>query len=884
MPVNSLSITKRELRKFEGTAESGRVDITGEYEVTIKNEGVLPILASQYEVQKLSPTSVSKTLITEKSGDVGRLSPGSSESVNISFKISGNKDQLMTLARTGCNGNTIKCEVEEQISGRFLALPFDEKRNLSVSAGSCSLRSDVGQAPPTSEPEPTPSQPVQNLTMRIVGPTEVTAGQEDSWLIDGNNINEVSQIRVELGDGSTTTTRREIQAQNPRQPQTSSSPGLALSGAQQTGVNDNTSSSDARQVFTHTYSSEGQYTIVAEAINSNGETVGSARYGVTVNPQVTTDPVDPEPTKPANFDITVNSKNEPVNPGGQMVIDYTVENTGDARGTGNITLNVDGQRTDSSRRTVNAGSSTSGTLTATAPQIDSSSVIFRPQITAEGVESNTVSPSFQVSQQDSSSGDSDDEQNQTPQPVNITITNSYVDYDGAGQVGIEYEVANQTNQSQSVNIERYLSGTWIGNNQQNIAPGSAYESSYTIGYDGPGEYELGIRVDNQTQIETVTAEGQQAQPDPAVLNLQITGTSSPVNIGQDLNVQYRVINTGGQSTNATIDATTSSSNGRQTRVVETVNSGQSITGSLTIPSTAYGTSGNKTVTIQSQGASAQSGFTVRDAEITEPAELGINVFGTNSPINISEDLNIQYSVGNAGGQTTNANIDVSISSANGVQSQVVETVNPGESVGGELTVPSTAYGTAGEKTATLQVEGDSAQTNFTVQQENGGQEFDSVNEITNQLNGIDAAREIIRLHGETLREYDTNSNSEINLDELQQASGDFAVGGQLTEDETEAVEYFYLNNQYFPQDGEDEQMYLDNAELIHEYDTNGNGNIDIGESGAAGAAFTDNELTEDEIEVIEYMFVNEVKFPYSQEQQQNTFTPPTMDEVVDSGF
>lgn len=54
------------MRKFEGTAESGRVDITGEYEVTIKNEGVLPIFASQYEVQKLSPTSVNKTLITEK--------------------------------------------------------------------------------------------------------------------------------------------------------------------------------------------------------------------------------------------------------------------------------------------------------------------------------------------------------------------------------------------------------------------------------------------------------------------------------------------------------------------------------------------------------------------------------------------------------------------------------------------------------------------------------------------------------------------------------------------------------------------------------------------------------------------------------------------------
>jgi len=794
MPVNSLSITKRELRKFEGTAESGRVDITGEYEVTIKNEGVLPILASQYEVQKLSPTSVNKTLITEKSGDIDRLSPGSSESVNISFKISGNKDQLMTLARTGCNGNTIKCEVEEQISGRLLALPFDEKRDLSVSAGSCSLRSDVGQAPSISEPEPTPSEPVQNLTMRFdeaVSPTEVTAGEENSWVINGNNISEVNQIRVELGDGSTTTTRTEMQARNPQQPNNGGSQGSALSRTEQTDANVETASG-VGQVFRHTYTSQGQYTIVAEAINSNGQTVGSARYSVTVNPQVTTDPVEPEPTKPANFNITVNSKNEPVNPGDQIVIDYTVENTGEASGTGNITLNFDGERVDSSRRTVNAGSSTSGTLTTIAPTIDSTSVIFRPQISAEGVESNTVSPSFQVKYPDTGSTDS-------------------------------------------------------GNNR-----------------------------------------GTQ-QPDPAVLNLQITGTSSPVNTGQDLSVQYRVRNTGGQSTNATIDATTSSSNGRQARVVETVNPEQSITGSLTIPSTAYGTSGNKTVTIQSQGASAQSGFTVRDAEITEPAELGINVFGTNSPVNISEDLNIQYSVGNAGGQTTNANIDVTISSANGVQSQVVETVNPGESVDGELTVPSTAYGTAGEKTATLQVEGDSAQTNFTVQQQNGSQEFDSVDEITNQLNGIDAAREIIRLHGETLREYDTDSNGEISQDELQQASRDLVVGGQLTEDEVEAVNYFYVNNQYHPQNSEAQQRYLGNAELIHEYDEDGNGKINQSELQEASRNFAvGGQLTEDEAEQIQYFYLNDIKFPRSLQQQQNTqsneFLPPSMSQAADNGF
>lgn len=494
MSVNSLSITKRELRKFEGTVESNKLDIIGEYEVTIKNEGLLPTLASRYEVEKLSFTSANKVIITEKGAGIGRMSSGATETVNISFKISGNKNQLMSLARNGCNGNRIKCKTKEKISGALLQVPIEKKLELPVSSGSCSLESGVGEAPEVPEPtSPQQPQAIQTLTMRFdneVSPTEVTAGEENSWVINGNNVNEVNQIIVEPGDGSTTSTRREIQAQNP----------------------ENDTRSDLGQVFSHTYESQGQYTIVAEAINSNGQTVGSARYDVTVNPQVTTDPVEPEPTNPANFNITVDNKNEPVNPGGQMVIDYTVENTGEASGTGNITLNVDGQRADSSRKSVNAGSSTSGTVTATAPQINSSSVIFRPRISAEGVESNTVSPSFEVKQQENDSG----------------------------------------------------------------------------------EQNGGIQ-----------------QPEPAALNLQITGTSSPVNIGEDLNVQYRVINTGGQSTNATIDATTSSSNGRQSRVVETVNPGQNVQGGLTIPSTAYGIAGEKTATLQVDGDSSQADFTVQ---------------------------------------------------------------------------------------------------------------------------------------------------------------------------------------------------------------------------------------------------------------------------------
>lgn len=170
---------------------------------------------------------------------------------------------------------------------------------------------------------------------------------------------------------------------------------------------------------------------------------------------------------------------------------------------------------------------------------------------------------------------------------------------------------------------------------------------------------------------------------------------------------------------------------------------------------------------------------------------------------------------------------------------------------------------------------------------NGGGQFNSVDQITNQLNGIDAAREIIRLHGQVIRRYDDNDNGEIDVGESG-AAGQASAAGQITPDELDAIGYMSENNQYFPQNGEAEQRYLNNAELIHEYDENGNGEIDIGENGAAGQDFGQGQLSTDELEVIQYIFENNIKFPRSLQQQQNTqsneFLPPSMSQAADSGF
>jgi hypothetical protein len=358
MPANRLTVSSREIRNLTAENNSGTINISGDYKITIENGGILPVPGVSVQVNSVKPVKSSYTFLEDKTQNVGDISGGDTSSVSFKFEVSGPEPDLLNVAQSACEKREVETSVNEALYGLLLGVTSETQEYITVTSPSCSLnqsQNELDQPDQTESPvnrSPDDSQQDIDYSMEISGPADVTQGTQRSWNATPSNASS-SEVTFEfdMGDG--------------------------------TSIN-----SDNGEV-SYTYSNVGNYTILARMYEQqSGNEVDVQTKSVNVNPS-------PEPS-------------------------------------GNVGIN---------------------------------------------------------------------------------ITDSYVDYEGAGQVGIEYIVNNQSSESRTLNIERLISGNWIGGNEQTIGANSSYDSSYTIGYDGPGEYELGIRVNGQTETETVTADGNGTEQD-----------------------------------------------------------------------------------------------------------------------------------------------------------------------------------------------------------------------------------------------------------------------------------------------------------------------------------------------------------------------------------
>jgi hypothetical protein len=377
MPANSLRIKDRELTRFKAIQRNGGIDIVANYKITVKNEGMLPAPAVTHSVKFIGPGtetggSSEKVNFTEKekSTRIGLIRSGktTTSTIKVQNTVKYNKDKYyFRPLKDLCKQNKERMYIKESLSGIILLTSEEATPKLTATNTQCDF-DDVD--------ERRSSQPgaVQNVPLTFdepVSPTEVTVGSESAWGLNGENINQVDNIEVNTGDGGSPRVFPEAEENNPEEP------------------------SDLGQVFLHTYTSPGQYTITANAINENGETVGSATYDVTANP------VSGEGSQSSDaplFNISEENTNASVNPGQEMRITVEVENLSDTRATGDIIMNIDGERVDSHTENITSGGLAFVTLRATAPQIDSRSATITPEITAEGVRSNTINPNYTIYQ------------------------------------------------------------------------------------------------------------------------------------------------------------------------------------------------------------------------------------------------------------------------------------------------------------------------------------------------------------------------------------------------------------------------------------------------------------------------------------------------------
>jgi len=95
--------------------------------------------------------------------------------------------------------------------------------------------------------------------------------------------------------------------------------------------------------------------------NGSSATVANVRF----DPFLTTNPIESDDPDPAFFDVAIDSTNEPIEVGGTLNVEVSVENTGGTAATREVTLSLGGTDRDSAAMTLAPGESTTVSLSWT---------------------------------------------------------------------------------------------------------------------------------------------------------------------------------------------------------------------------------------------------------------------------------------------------------------------------------------------------------------------------------------------------------------------------------------------------------------------------------------------------------------------------------------
>lgn len=218
MTANSLSVESRELGSFNAAEQNGRVEMSGSYNVTIKNTGFLPIPNVTHRVGSASIPSANIELISSETAQVGTLSPRQSSEVSIDFNASGSRQELSEFLSDVCRESDTELDVKEQPTGVILAVAIDDSVDVSVGSASCNIgrrqpSPDPTPAPPQEpapepDPEPAPEPEPEPEPDPEPEPQELQIETRDSPTQDGGGSwavipDDVGPYRWDMGDGTT---------------------------------------------------------------------------------------------------------------------------------------------------------------------------------------------------------------------------------------------------------------------------------------------------------------------------------------------------------------------------------------------------------------------------------------------------------------------------------------------------------------------------------------------------------------------------------------------------------------------------------------------------------------------------------------------------------
>ncbi|PSP87161.1 hypothetical protein BRC87_12105 [Halobacteriales archaeon QS_4_66_20] len=382
---------------------------------------------------------------------------------------------------------------------------------------------------------------------------------------------------------------------------------------------------------------------------------------------------------PANFEVTIDSTNSPIDEGETLTVDATVENTGDKSDTQTIRLTIGGQQRTSTDVNLGGGESTTVTLTWDTSSGDGD------DYTA------TV--------------DSDDDSDSTGVTVNapanfaVTIggTNEPVTEGETLSVDAEVQNAGESTDTQSVALT--VDGQERNSTAVTLSGGET--RTVTLRWEtaagDAGKYDATVESNDDSASTGVTINV------PSILAVSVDSTNAPVLSGETLSVDATVENTGEESKTQTVALTVGGQQRNSTEV--TLAGGESTT--LTFEwATSEGDAGEYTATVASDDDDASAAV-----EVQVPPNLVVSLDGTNAPVVEGETLSFEATVENTGGATDTQSIALTVGGQQRASTEV--TLSGGESTTVMLSWL-TGEGDAGEYTATIASDDDSASAGVTV--------------------------------------------------------------------------------------------------------------------------------------------------------------------------
>jgi len=287
---------------------------------------------------------------------------------------------------------------------------------------------------------------------------------------------------------------------------------------------------------------------------------------------------------PANFAVTIDGTNAPISAGETLIVDATVENTGDESATQTIVLDVPGLGGDSTSATLAAGESTSVSLsidTASSAAGDYTAI----------VESDDDSDSRGVSVQGAPYF-----------AVAIDGTNSPVDEGETLSVDVDIVNSGDIEDTQTVTLD--VGGQERDSVEVTLAGEEATTETlrWATAEGNAGEDTATVATDDDTDSRRVTVQ------DPASLAVTVDATNSPVVAGETLTVDATVENTGEGRTTQSV---TLGVGGQQRDATEVTLDGGESTAVTLAWETVDGDAGEYTATVASADADAETGVRVR---------------------------------------------------------------------------------------------------------------------------------------------------------------------------------------------------------------------------------------------------------------------------------